>query len=734
MARKKPRPPHSAAPDDALPAQGTTAVAEPPAGAVTDFAARVQVVVSPVSVDATPERFPQTTASRPLRRLCRACASLQLAITLLSLFAACLALATLLESAYSARIAQDLVYRTWWFTLLLGLLAVNVLCAALKKFPWKRHQAGFLITHCGLLVLLGGGLLTALDGTDGQMILIDTPDPAVHRRLGLTNRSHTIGFGDLQRLQVYHLRPPADEKAPRFQALLTAIDRGAEPGADAQEYLKGQWALPLQPGPFAWYDDDHATSDLPWHLSLLHRLAVPAPAFERPLGENGSLTVLNYYPHTEHWPFKRAAGGKGYPVLRLRLTSPMLGRPMERWVSLPTPDRAESSPMALETLVLNDAAMLPEFLDPPAPADMGPEGQIVLLVDGEKYRVPVHKDRVGKPAPLPGARQVTLLEYRPNFFEKDRPEPAQPAVRFELSGPYGKTEFSALARLPHLAEGRGPEAGRVALWYHFPDFRWGSGQLMGAVQFLGAPDSKVYYRVYGKDGLRQKGREIDPRDRDRLYPLPWKPMDLSFQVTEYLPHAVQEDSFAVRSLRPGAEPPPRLRPTVRGRLSASGKSAEFWVRQTGTPAWVDVGAEAFVVRYQSEVRPVDFELTLKRARKTTDPNSNRPAGFQSDVVLSQGRSGDGAATEHTISMNQPLRHGPYAVYQSNYEPMTDPRTHQAVLDGDGKLVSLSGLTVAHDPGLWLKYLGSSLVVLGIAAMFFMRAYFFRRPTPAMEHG
>jgi NO-binding membrane sensor protein with MHYT domain len=44
---------------------------------------------------------------------------------------------------------------------------------------------------------------------------------------------------------------------------------------------------------------------------------------------------------------------------------------------------------------------------------------------------------------------------------------------------------------------------------------------------------------------------------------------------------------------------------------------------------------------------------------------------------------------------------------------------------DGRPVSLSGLAVASDPGLWLKYAGSLIVVLGIATMFYMKAYFFR---------
>ena len=50
---------------------------------------------------------------------------------------------------------------------------------------------------------------------------------------------------------------------------------------------------------------------------------------------------------------------------------------------------------------------------------------------------------------------------------------------------------------------------------------------------------------------------------------------------------------------------------------------------------------------------------------------------------------------------------------------------KAFLKVDGKPVSLSGLSVASDPGLWFKYTGTLVVVLGIATMFYMRAYFFR---------
>jgi hypothetical protein len=572
------------------------------------------------------------------------------------------------------------------------------------------------------------------------MLMIDTPDEAVHQRVGLSNTSRTVGFADRQRLQVFQLDPVA-ARDPRIEPLLVAIDRGAAIDPELARHIRNQWALPFQPGNFTWYDDDQHGRDLPWHLGLLHRLADPSPGFARSLDSVATLTITNYYPHTEQRPFSvagepvrqartgsgEAPASKGLPALKVRLASPVLARPVERWASAHVNTRSDSSPLSLEVMQLPHPGLLGEFLAPPDPKDMGPQGQLALVLDGKTYRVPVHRDRLKQSVPLEGTgRRVTLLDYAPDFFDKKNDEPAQPAVRFEVAGPHGATEFTAFARLPNLADARGPEAGRFGVWYHFPDFRYGGSHRMGSLQFLQC-GGKLYLRVYGKDGLREKGKEIDPADRTTEHKLPLGPMEMHFQVVEYLPRALHEESFVARNLPPGAEPPPRLRPAVRGTLTVGGRSEDFWVRQTGSPVFVEVAGEVFVIRYQSDTKALDFDLSLKKAKRETDPGSNRPAAFQSEVVLAHGSRRE----EHTISMNQPLRYGGYTFYQSNYEPVSDPRTQQLLLDAAGRPVSLSGLTVAHDPGLWLKYAGSALVVLGIAIMFYMRAYFFRRaqPTP-----
>ena len=59
--------------------------------------------------------------------------------------------------------------------------------------PRAGAQQGFLITHAGLLVLVSGGLLTVLGGTDGQMLMID---------VGPLGGSQTAGHGHADLLSV----------------------------------------------------------------------------------------------------------------------------------------------------------------------------------------------------------------------------------------------------------------------------------------------------------------------------------------------------------------------------------------------------------------------------------------------------------------------------------------------------------------------------------------------------
>ena len=106
-----------------------------------------------------------------MKNLIKLLGSLSFAIVLLAALVAILTASTLMESAYGTPVAQRIFYQAGWFDAFLSLVAVNILCSALSRWPYKLHHTGFLITHVGILLLLTGSLLSRLAGVEGQMAL-----------------------------------------------------------------------------------------------------------------------------------------------------------------------------------------------------------------------------------------------------------------------------------------------------------------------------------------------------------------------------------------------------------------------------------------------------------------------------------------------------------------------------------------------------------------------------------
>ncbi|MEY5062428.1 MAG: ResB protein required for cytochrome c biosynthesis [Verrucomicrobiota bacterium] len=113
-----------------------------------------------------------------LWRMVYALGSLDLAILLLLSLAGVCAVATFLESGFSARVARAYVYNAPWFNVWLLLLALNLTCSAATRWPWEKKHAGFVITHAGILVLLAGALLGRSKGFEGSVDLLKGAPPS----------------------------------------------------------------------------------------------------------------------------------------------------------------------------------------------------------------------------------------------------------------------------------------------------------------------------------------------------------------------------------------------------------------------------------------------------------------------------------------------------------------------------------------------------------------------------
>ena len=96
-------------------------------------------------------------------------AILLIAVTLLFVIAG-----TFLESWTDSHLfAAELTYHSPLFSFLLWLYFINILFAALRRWPFQKKQIPFLLTHLGLLMILLGTFVKTQFGTQGQMGLAE---------------------------------------------------------------------------------------------------------------------------------------------------------------------------------------------------------------------------------------------------------------------------------------------------------------------------------------------------------------------------------------------------------------------------------------------------------------------------------------------------------------------------------------------------------------------------------
>jgi hypothetical protein len=108
-----------------------------------------------------------------VNRVVAALASLRLAVVVMLTLGSTCAYATFYEMRYGTPAVQRDIYQTRGFALLLGLLGVNIFSVMVSRWPWKKHHAGFLVAHVGILCLLAGSLVSLHGGLDSNMAIYE---------------------------------------------------------------------------------------------------------------------------------------------------------------------------------------------------------------------------------------------------------------------------------------------------------------------------------------------------------------------------------------------------------------------------------------------------------------------------------------------------------------------------------------------------------------------------------
>lgn len=208
------------------------------------------------------------------------------------------------------------------------------------------------------------------------------------------------------------------------------------------------------------------------------------------------------------------------------------------------------------------------------------------------------------------------------------------------------------------------------------------------------PDQNgVRYQVYQQSEIRPVNQGLLLEGGS--FETPW--MGLQFRMLRYYPKAQVKwdlDRFS--------------RPTPK-------TSSALRVRHGGEESWLFVNdylkiftdQHVYLLAYSQKRVDLGFPILLQKFEKTNYPGSMRAMAYQSQVVYGDGR-------EALISMNEPLKYNGFYLYQAGFD------------DLPGGRVQASILSVNHDPGRLLKYLGSLVMCLGIVLLFYFRKHYRRQ--------
>ncbi len=201
-------------------------------------------------------------------------------------------------------------------------------------------------------------------------------------------------------------------------------------------------------------------------------------------------------------------------------------------------------------------------------------------------------------------------------------------------------------------------------------------------------NERIHYEVYS-DRLRRKIKEGEVQAGGQ-FDLGW--MNLQFRLLKYLPQAKQDIKYIKRE-QSSPEAVSAVRFTYNGKPQWLGLNS--MVRLFGD-------SEMYVLTYGNRQLPLTFEMQLKDFQVGRYQGTMRAASYQSLVYLSDEQR------EVMISMNEPLHHKGFTFYQASFQedPMGRP--------------TATVLSVNYDPGRWIKYLGSLLIVFGAVHLFYRR--------------
>lgn len=423
----------------------------------------------------------------------RVVGSLRFAAVILVLFCIAMACATVYEAAHGTPAALAVFYKSWWFQTLLGLLGLNVLASMLARYPWSRRQAGFLITHGSILVILVGALVTEMWAINGRLSVVEgtsvgdfriDQDVLTLRRSGdsaTTSVDLSGGVGGFKPVTGPHtdalvsgeIRATVEEYLPDTRRTENVVDDNPQPSLAVEIVLTsdGQtsrtWVFENDPRATLITVRSAATSaemnefkagpaSQPAGDRLVH-LKIDGDSYELPLenclegpvpvGQTGyAIEVLRYLPHALVGDDKRlvsASDRSVNPAIEAEVTTPS-GQTLERFAFARFPEFSSmhGSHVPAAEVELTLVAPFDEQTTTPIELVAGPEGRLAVRFTPQGAEAVTRDLALGETVETPWPGMSLTVECR---FENARRDSAvepvlpprrerNPAIAVRLEG------------------------------------------------------------------------------------------------------------------------------------------------------------------------------------------------------------------------------------------------------------------------------------------------------------
>jgi hypothetical protein len=456
--------------------------------------------------------------------------------------------AAILQGIHGQSYSQWIIYHSTWFLGLLVLLSASLIAGMYVRWPWRRHLAGYILIHSGLLIASAGSLLNSWFGTEGSIVLNE------------------------------------GESTDQF-AVSDQFQIAASWGARPQE---APYLFQFESGPFDWSESTE--------LDISNVDGIRA-------------RVLNYYHYgrvTEKWVADdRRVGG---PLVRFQLEGNGEGRIEYFLTDQDFGAEVFVGPIALRLQRAASEAMLADFLQPSTREPSG-QGLLTMYYEDHVRQIAV-EEHVGKSIEIGDSGiAVELVHYLPDArldkngkFQLQTEEPKNPLVEMLVHVPSEDKPYRqvAFAKSPLLnLDGVYEHVCPVKFVYQHPKIKPTT-----AIEFMQDRDEKLYARTIDGRQFKAEG-QVTTGSRLNL------PGGFAVVVSEYLPHARREISFRPAEANAAGsetyEPAVEVEILVAEKTETLWLQRNHLEFQRGTIATADGPLD---VRFSNAQAPLEFSLRL----------------------------------------------------------------------------------------------------------------------------